>query len=99
MDKIIIYAIKDKASGMVDDYDGFTDNPEAWIIQRNKDRKLDDKPETLDDFHVDELGIEYYGADDTEAYKKAYEALMEYWEQFPDDIKEPLDKELKKVGL
>jgi TRAP-type C4-dicarboxylate transport system substrate-binding protein len=24
---------------------------------------------------------------------------MEYWEQFPDDIKEPLDKELKKVGL
>jgi hypothetical protein len=52
-------------SGMVDDYDGFTDNPEAWIIQRNKDSKLDDfysddKPETLDDFHVDELNIEYY---------------------------------------
>jgi hypothetical protein len=52
-------------SGMVDDYDGFTDNPEVWIIQRNKDSKLDDfysddKPETLDDFHVDELNIEYY---------------------------------------
>jgi hypothetical protein len=104
MDRPIIYAIKHKMSGMVDDYDDFTDNPEAWIIQRNKDSKLDDfysddKPETLDDFHVDELNIEYYGANDTEAYKKAYEALMEYWEQFPDDIKEPLDKELKKVGL
>ena len=65
MDRPIIYAIKDKMSGMVDDYDGFTDNPEAWIIQRNKDRKLDDfysddKPETLDDFWVDELDIEYY---------------------------------------
>ena len=32
MDRPIIYAIKDKMSGMVDDYDGFTDNPEAWII-------------------------------------------------------------------
>ena len=65
MDRPIIYAIKHKMSGMVDDYDGFTDNPEAWIIQRNKDRKLDDfysddKPETLDDFHVDVLDIEYY---------------------------------------
>ena len=65
MDRPIIYAIKDKMSGMVDDYDGFTDNPEAWIIHRNKDRKLDDfysddKPETLDDFHVDVLDIEYY---------------------------------------
>jgi hypothetical protein len=49
-------------SGMVDDYDGFTDNPEAWIIQRNQENKDKDfyEPETLDDFWVDELDIEYY---------------------------------------
>jgi len=65
MARPIIYAIKHKTSGMVDDYDSFTDNPEAWIKKRNKDRKLDDfysddEPETLDDFYVDELNIEYY---------------------------------------
>jgi hypothetical protein len=62
MDRPIIYAIKDKMSGTVDDYDGFTDNPEAWIIQRNQENKDKDfyEPETLDDFWVDELDIEYY---------------------------------------
>ena len=65
MSGTIIYAMKDKASGMVDDYDGFTDNPEAWIKERNRLSKLDDiysndEPETLDDFHVEELDIEYY---------------------------------------
>ena len=62
MDRPIIYAIKDKMSGMVDDYDGFTDNPEAWIMQRNQENKDKDfyEPETLDDFWVDELDIEYY---------------------------------------
>ncbi len=65
MDKPIIYAMKDKFSGMVDDYDGFTDNPEAWIKERNKAKKeddfySDDEPETLDDFHIYELDIKYY---------------------------------------
>ena len=61
MARPIIYAIKHKMSGMVDDYDGFTDNPQAWIKKRNRFYNDEsDKPETLDDFWVDELDIEYY---------------------------------------
>ena len=97
MNRPILYIMKHKMSGDVDEHDGITDNPESWLKQRNEAR--DTEPETLDEFWVDEINVHYYGADDTEAYKKAYEVLMEYWEQFPDDIKEPLDKELKKVGL
>ena len=62
MDRPILYIIKHKMSGNVDEHDGITDNPEAWLIQRNKENELEDfyEPETLDDFHVDELDIEYY---------------------------------------
>jgi len=53
-------------SGSVDDHDGITDNPEAWLMERNQQNELEDfyEPETLDDFHVDELDVSYYGAAD-----------------------------------
>ena len=56
-----LYRIKHRMSGMVDDDDGITDNPEAWLKERNKEREPGDDPETIDDFHVDELEVDYYG--------------------------------------
>ena len=52
-------------SGMVDDHDVITNDPEAWIKERNKKFALDnfyadDEPETLDEFHVDELDVAYF---------------------------------------
>ena len=55
-----LYRIKHQMSGNVDDDDGITDNPEAWLKERNKEREPGDDPETLDDFHVDELEVNYY---------------------------------------
>jgi hypothetical protein len=34
----------------------------------------------------------------TPDYKKAYNILMDYWDSLPDDEKENIDEELKKVG-
>ena len=60
-----LYIIKLKMSGMVDDHDVITNDPEAWIKKRNKEIALDnfyadDEPQTLDEFHVDELDVDYF---------------------------------------
>tara|TARA_R100000781_G_scaffold55274_1_gene36019 strand:- start:1005 stop:1178 length:174 start_codon:yes stop_codon:yes gene_type:complete len=49
-------------SGDVDEHDGITDNPEAWLKQRNQQNELEDfyEPETLDEFWVDEINVHYY---------------------------------------
>ena len=52
-------------SGMVDDHDVITNDPEAWIKKQNKELALDnfyadDKPKTLDEFHVNELDVVYF---------------------------------------
>ena len=52
MNRPILYIMKHKMSGDVDEHDGITDNPEAWLKQRNEAR--DTEPETLDEFLVDE---------------------------------------------
>ena len=59
MSRPILYIIKHKMSGNVDEHDGITDNPEAWLKEHNEAR--DAKPETLDDFWVDEINVHYYG--------------------------------------
>lgn len=60
-----LYIIKHKMSGMVDDHDVITNDPEAWIKKQNKELALDnfyadDKPKTLDEFHVNELDVVYF---------------------------------------
>jgi len=58
----ILYIMKHKMSGDVDEHDGITDNPEAWLKQRNQQNELEDfyEPETLDEFWVDEINVHYY---------------------------------------
>jgi hypothetical protein len=34
-----------------------------------------------------------------EAYKVAYDILMEYWDSLPDEAKPEIDEKLAKVGL
>jgi len=33
------------------------------------------------------------------AYQKAYNIFMNYWDKFPDDIKEELDNDLQEIKL
>lgn len=64
MDKPTLYIIKHKMSGSVDEHDGITDNPEAWLIERNQRNKDEDffEPESLDDFWVEELEVDYFNS-------------------------------------
>ena len=64
MDKPTLYIIKHKMSGSVDEHDGITDNPEAWLIERTQRNKDEDffEPESLDDFWVEELEVDYFNS-------------------------------------
>ena len=45
-----LYIIKHKMSGMVDDHDVITNDPEAWIKERNKKFALDNFQKLLMSF-------------------------------------------------
>ena len=67
-------------SGMVDDHDGITNNPEAWIEERNEKREPDEEPETLNDFHVDELDVSYYEGKKMETFKVTVKNIGHWYE-------------------
>ena len=42
MNRPILYIIKHKMSGNVDEHNGITDNPEAWLKERNQENRNED---------------------------------------------------------